>query len=59
MDVVRRTVLYVAMRLGEFDVKRLMYIMYLIDRELYYVAGFTLFEWKFVFSGLLRRVWRG
>jgi hypothetical protein len=29
-----------------------MYVMYLIDRELYYVAGFTLFSWKFVFSGL-------
>jgi len=52
VDVVRKTVLYVVARLGEVDVKRLMYLMYLIDRELYYVAGFTLFEWKYVFSGL-------
>ena len=52
MDVVRKTVLYVVARLGEVDVKRLMYLMYLIDRDLYYVAGFTLFEWKYVFSGL-------
>jgi hypothetical protein len=29
-----------------------MYILYLVDREVYYVAGFTLFEWRFVFSGL-------
>ena len=39
-------------RLKEVDVKRLMYIMYLIDRELYYVAGFTLFSWKFTYGGL-------
>jgi len=45
-------VLYVASRLGEFDVKRLMYMLYLIDRELYYLCGFTLFEWRFVYSGL-------
>jgi len=45
-------VLYVASRLGEFDVKRLMYLLYLIDRELYYLCGFTLFEWRFVYSGL-------
>ena len=44
--------LYVASRLGEFDVKRLMYMLYLIDRELYYLCGFTLFEWRFVYSGL-------
>ena len=44
--------LYVAERLGEFDVKRLMYLMYLIDRELFYLCGFTLFYWKFVYSGL-------
>ncbi|MFZ8811075.1 MAG: hypothetical protein ACO2PN_23580 [Pyrobaculum sp.] len=52
MDVVRKTVLYVVVRLGEVDVKRLVYIMYLVDRELYYVAGFTLFDWMYVFSGL-------
>ena len=52
MDVVRKAVLYVVKRLGEVDVKRLMYVMYLIDRELYYVAGFTLFSWKFTFGGL-------
>ena len=52
MDVVRKVVLYVVAQLKEVDVKRLMYVMYLIDRELYYVAGFTLFSWKFVFSGL-------
>jgi hypothetical protein len=51
-DVVRKVVLYVVAQLKEVDVKRLMYVMYLIDRELYYVAGFTLFSWKFVFSGL-------
>jgi len=45
-------VLYVASRLGEFDVKRLMYLMYLVDRELFYLCGFTLFEWRFVYSGL-------
>ena len=44
--------LYVASRLGEFDVKRLMYLMYLVDRELFYLCGFTLFEWRFVYSGL-------
>jgi len=52
VDVVRKVVLYVVAQLKEVDVKRLMYVMYLIDRELYYVAGFTLFSWKFVFSGL-------
>lgn len=44
--------LYVASRLGEFDVKRLMYLLYLVDRELFYLCGFTLFSWRFVFSGL-------
>ena len=44
--------LYVASRLGEFDVKRLMYMIYLVDRELFYLCGFTLFEWRFVYSGL-------
>ena len=43
---------YVVARLGEVDVKRLMYIMYLVDRELFYVAGFTLFLWRYSFSGL-------
>ena len=52
MDVVRKVVLYVVAQLKEVDRKRLMYVMYLIDRELYYVAGFTLFSWKFTFSGL-------
>lgn len=52
MDVVKKTVLYVASRVRVFDVKRLMYIMYLVDRELYYVAGFTLFSWRYVLSGL-------
>ena len=52
MDVVRKVVLYVVAKLGEVDVKRLMYLMYLIDRELYYVAGFTLNDWKYIFSGL-------
>jgi hypothetical protein len=52
VDLVRRTVLYVASRLGEFDVKRLMYLLYLVDRELFYLCGFTLFSWRFVFSGL-------
>ena len=44
--------LYVASRLGEFDVKRLMYLLYLVDRELFYLCGVTLFEWRFVYSGL-------
>jgi len=52
VDVVRKVVLYVVAQLKEVDVKRLMYVMYLVDRELYYVSGFTLFSWKFVFSGL-------
>jgi len=39
-------------QLGEVDVKRLMYLAYLVDRELYYLCGFTLFEWRFVYSGL-------
>ncbi|MFZ8857140.1 MAG: hypothetical protein ACO2O1_02705 [Candidatus Caldarchaeales archaeon] len=52
MDVVRRVVVYVVARLGEVDVKRLMYIMYLVDRELFYVAGFTLFLWRYTFGGL-------
>ena len=52
VDVVRKVVLYVVVRLKEVDVRRLMYVMYLIDRELYYVAGFTLFSWKFTFGGL-------
>jgi hypothetical protein len=42
----------VVARLGEVDSRKLMYIMYLVDRELYYVAGFTLFSWRYVFSGL-------
>jgi hypothetical protein len=52
VDVVRRVVVYVVARLGEVDVKRLMYIMYLVDRELFYVAGFTLFLWRYTFGGL-------
>jgi len=52
MDVVRRVVVYVVARLGEVDVRRLMYIMYLVDRELFYVAGFTLFLWRYTFGGL-------
>ena len=52
MDIVRKVVLYVASMLGEFDVKRLMYLLYLVDRELFYLCGFTLFEWRFVYSGL-------
>jgi len=52
VDVVRKVVLYVVARLKEVDVRRLMYVMYLVDRELYYVAGFTLFSWKFTFGGL-------
>jgi len=52
VDLVRKVVLYVASRLGEFDVKRLMYLLYLVDRELFYLCGFTLFEWRFVYSGL-------
>ena len=52
MDLVKKVVLYMASRLGEFDVKKLMYLMYLVDRELFYLCGFTLFEWRFVFSGL-------
>jgi hypothetical protein len=38
--------------LGEVDVRRLMYLLYLVDRELFYLCGFTLFEWRFVYSGL-------
>jgi len=45
-------VLYVVAQLGEVDVKRLMYLLYLVDRELYYLCGFTLFYWRFVYSGL-------
>jgi hypothetical protein len=52
MDVVKKVMMYVVGRLGEVDVKRLVYIMYLIDREIYHIAGFTLFDWKYVFSGL-------
>jgi hypothetical protein len=52
VDVGKKVVLYVVVRLGEVDIKRLMYVMYLIDHEIYYIAGFTLFEWKYVFSGL-------
>jgi hypothetical protein len=52
VDVVRRVVLYVVARLGEVDVRRLMYILYLVDRELFYVAGFTLFLWRYSFGGL-------
>jgi len=39
-------------QLGEVDVRRLMYLLYLVDRELFYLCGFTLFEWRFVYSGL-------
>ena len=52
MDVVRRVVVYVVARLGEVDVRRLMCIMYLVDRELFYVPGFTLFLWRYTFGGL-------
>ena len=52
MDVVRKVVLYVIAQLKEVSRKRLVRIMYLIDRELYYVAGFTLFDWKLVLGGL-------
>jgi len=52
MDISKKVVLYMVSQLGEVDVKRLMYLVYLVDRELYYLCGFTLFPWKFVFSGL-------
>ena len=52
MDLVRKVVLYMVAQLGEVDVKRLMYLAYLVDRELYYLCGFTLFPWRFVYSGL-------
>jgi hypothetical protein len=52
MDVMKKTMLYVVAQLREVDVERLMYVMYLIDRELYYLCGFTLFTWRYVFSGL-------
>ena len=52
MDLVRKVILYMVAQLGEVDVKRLMYLAYLVDRELYYLCGFTLFEWRFVYSGL-------
>jgi hypothetical protein len=52
VDVGKKVVLYVVAGLGEVDIKRLMYVMYLIDREIYYIAGFTLYDWKYVFSGL-------
>ena len=52
MDLVRKVVLYVVAQLGEVDVKRLMYLAYLVDRELYYLCGFTLFPWRFVYGGL-------
>ena len=44
--------MYMVAQLGEVDVKRLMYLAYLVDSELYYLCGFTLFEWRFVYSGL-------
>jgi len=52
VDLVRKVVLYMVAQLGEVDVKRLMYLAYLVDRELYYLCGFTLFPWRFVYSGL-------
>ena len=52
MDLVKKVILYVAQQLGEVDVKRLMYLLYIVDRELYYLCGFTLFYWRFVYSGL-------
>ena len=52
MDVVKKMVIYTVSKLGEVDVKRLTYIMYLVDRELYYLCGFTLFEWRLSLSGL-------
>jgi len=52
VDLVKKVILYVAQQLGEVDVRRLMYLLYLVDRELYYLCGFTLFEWRFVYSGL-------
>jgi len=52
VDLVRKVVLYVVAQLGEVDVKRLMYLAYLVDRELYYLCGFTLFPWRFVYGGL-------
>jgi hypothetical protein len=52
MDISKKVVLYMVSQLGEVDVKRLTYLVYLVDRELYYLCGFTLFPWKFVSSGL-------
>ena len=52
MSLVRKVVLYMVAQLGEVDVRRLMYLLYLVDRELFYLCGFTLFEWRFVYSGL-------
>jgi len=52
VSLVRKVVLYMVAQLGEVDVKRLMYLAYLVDSELYYLCGFTLFEWRFVYSGL-------
>jgi hypothetical protein len=52
VDLVRKVVMYVVAQLKEVDVKRLMYVVYLVDRELYYLCGFTWFTWRYVFSGL-------
>jgi len=52
VSLVRKVVLYMVAQLGEVDVRRLMYLLYLVDRELFYLCGFTLFEWRFVYSGL-------
>jgi len=52
VDIVRKVILYMVAQLGVVDIKRLMYLAYLVDRELYYLCGFTLFPWRFVYSGL-------
>jgi hypothetical protein len=46
VDAAKKVVLYVVKKLGEVDMKRLMHLMYLIDRELFYLCGFTLFSWR-------------
>jgi hypothetical protein len=48
MDISKKVTLYVVVRLREVAVSRLMHLMYLIDRELYYMCGFTMFPWRVV-----------
>jgi hypothetical protein len=52
VDVVKKVVLYVVKKRREVDVLTLMHLLYLVDRELFYSCGMTLFSWQMMTVGV-------